>query len=123
MKTAQLIGSSFALCAMSAAFTAYAVGIQDGADQFPGFTSAKTAADVRSELVEAKARGLSSVCSRDGDENSLKDFHSTKTHASVRDELKDADAHGLSGRSRIDGDEQNFSMHGSSGTGATGYSR
>jgi hypothetical protein len=107
MKTRHLVGSVVAVCALTTVGSVHAeVGTFDGADQFKGFTSSKTVAEVRDECNDANARGLSGRSRIDGDEQTIGSFKSTETVANVQDELKAANAQRLSGRNRIDGDEQ-----------------
>jgi hypothetical protein len=98
MKTRHLIGSLAALAAITAAGSALAdlPGIRDGADQFSGFKSNTTRADVQDELRRARADGLAATTRIDGDESDIgahgvagSRYSSMRTRDDVRSELKD----------------------------------
>ncbi len=96
MNTTHLLGSLGLLCAATAASPIFAeVGIRDGADQFGEFKSARTRADVQTELRNANGEGTS-VTVRDGDEKRAGAYgvagsrYSIRTRDEVRSELKES---------------------------------
>lgn len=94
MNTKHLLGSLGLLCAATVAAPVFAeVGIRDGADQFSEFKSAKTRADVQTDLRNANGQGTS-VTVRDGDEAKSGAYgvagsrYSMRTRDEVRADLK-----------------------------------
>ncbi|MDB5821317.1 MAG: hypothetical protein JWR21_21 [Herminiimonas sp.] len=90
MKTAAVIRSLAVLAILASAGSASAeVGMRDGSDQFSGFTSSRTRAEVQDEISNGRSQGGSESNRITRDEANIGAYGAAGSRYSSRPESKD----------------------------------